>query len=54
MATLNIKDDLHVRIRKLIVDTGGTIGDFAHQALEKAVTAGETKLAKVREKANLK
>lgn len=51
MGMVNVHDTLHERIRRLILETGGTIGKFAHQALEKAVSAAETKLA--RQKAKL-
>lgn len=50
MGMVNVHDTLHERIRNLIRETGGTIGKFAHQALDRAVTAAEAKLAKQKAK----
>jgi hypothetical protein len=48
MANVNIHDTMHSRIKRLLADTGGTIGQFVHNACDTALSAAEEQVAKAK------
>lgn len=50
MPTINLKDTLHGRLKKLALDLGITLGELVHQGCENAITLGEKQLEALRKK----
>jgi len=54
MATINLHDSLHARVKRVIVDSGLTLKQFVHNSIETAVTAAEEAVAKAKKSAEEK
>lgn len=54
MATINLHDSLHARIKHVIIDSGITLKQFVHNSIESAVSSAEETISKAKKSTEAK
>jgi len=54
MPNINVKDDVHKRLKQLALDTGETLCNVVHNACMDTLSAAEKKVAEVKKKSTRK